>query len=106
VSWAYNFNNSSDLIGLSVVDDFDYLGYQSTGGYTSGTQTWTAPAEPGLYEFRYLSYIPSDDVGGASYFVALRSPVMVAGAASAATGGAQTTIRRAGRGGSPRRLEK
>ena len=90
-----------DWIGLFIVggSNFDYLDYQYTNGATSGTQTWIAPAQPGLYEFRYL---PNDDY----YDLTRSSPVLVAGAASAATIGAQTTIRRAGRGGSPRRLEK
>jgi hypothetical protein len=101
VSWAIPASHYADLIGLFIVggSDLDGLGYQYTNGATSGTQTWTAPAQPGLYEFRYL---PDDGY----YDVARSTPVMVVGAASAATGGAQTTIRRAGRGGSPRRLEK
>ncbi|HEX5107056.1 MAG TPA: IPT/TIG domain-containing protein [Vicinamibacterales bacterium] len=101
VSWAIPASHYSDWIGLFIVggSNFDYLDYQYTNGATFGTQTWTAPAQPGLYEFRYL---PNDDY----YDVARSSPVMVVGAASAATGGAQTTIRRVGRGGSPRLLEK
>jgi hypothetical protein len=90
-----------DWIGLYSVgaSSFDYLDYQYTGGAASGTLTWTAPAQPGLYEFRYFANDEYDEI-------ARSGPVTVAGAASAATGGAQTTIRRAGRGGSPRRLEK
>jgi hypothetical protein len=112
VSWAIPASrfSDSDWIGLAIVggSDFDYLDYQNTNGATSGTQTWTAPAQPGLYEFRYFranlfDYVFDDDDFDV---VARSSPVTVAGAASAATGGAQTTIRRAGRGGSPRRLEK
>jgi hypothetical protein len=108
VSWTTQAGQLSDWIGLFVVgaSNFDYLDYGSTNGATSGTWTWDAPAQPGQYEFRYF---PDDGtVLGTSggYYDAARSPFVVAGAASAAIGGAQTTIRRAGRGGSPRRLEK
>jgi hypothetical protein len=101
VSWLSPAGQFYDWIGLFVVgaSNFDYLDYRYTDGAPSGTYTWTAPAQPGLYEFRYL---PNDDY----YDVARSSPVTVAGPAPAPTGGAQTTIRRAGRGGSPRRLEK
>jgi hypothetical protein len=101
VSWTFPTPDFSDWIGLFIVGDsnFDYLDYQYTTGATSGTQTWTAPAQPGLYEFRYL---PNDDY----YDVMRSSPFTVAGPAPAAPGGAQTTIRRAGRGGSPRRPER
>jgi hypothetical protein len=104
VSWTAP-GEFGDWIGLFIVgaSNFDYLDYQYTSGATSGTQTWTAPVEPGLYEFRYFTF---DDYGVYEIEIARSGPVTVAGAASAATGGAQTTIRRAGRGGSPRRLEK
>jgi hypothetical protein len=103
VSWTVP-GHFSDWIGLFIVgtSNFDYLDYQYTNGATSGTQTWTAPTEPGLYEFRYLTN--DGDWENDDHDIARSGPVTVA--ASAAIGGAQTTIRREGRGGSPRRLEK
>jgi hypothetical protein len=107
VSWAIPGSHFSDWIGLFIVgaSDFDYLDYQNTNGATAGTQTWTAPAQPGLYEFRYFRFNPDCSEWG-GYDVVARSPFMVAGAASPETGGAQATIRRLGRGGSPQRLER
>jgi len=49
--------NYSDWIGLYHVGDADnshYLDWHYTFGKTSGTMTFTAPEEPGNYEFRYL----------------------------------------------------
>ncbi len=48
---------SSDWVGLFAVGDANtnyWRGWRYTNGTTSGCATFTAPAQPGQYEFRYL----------------------------------------------------
>jgi IPT/TIG domain len=76
VSWVAPANQGAeDWIGLYKAggSNEDYVWYEYTDGRTSGTLTISAPAQPGVYEFRYLV----DD----SYNDAARSgPVMVGAA--------------------------
>jgi hypothetical protein len=93
VSWTTQAGRSFlDWIGLFRVGDSNiaYLDYQYTDGAASGTQTWTAPSQAGLYEFRYLL----DDGYEA---VARSEAITVQGTASGA--GTLTYPRRGGRGG-------
>jgi len=93
VDWAISGPGFDDWIGLFRVGDANlaYLDYQYTTGRTTGTQTWVAPSQPGLYEFRYL---PNDGYTD----VARSEPVTVQGTAITTGAGAQIVIHR-GRGG-------
>ena len=97
VGWTTQAGRSAwDWIGIFRVGDsnFDYLDYQFTDGGASGTQTWTAPSQPGQHEFRYLL----DD----GYESVARSEAITVGTGATATaaGGSPLTLRRHGRGSS------
>lgn len=97
VSWTASASESSlDWIGLFRVgaSNFDYIDYKYTDGAISGTHTWLAPGVASQYEFRYL---PNDGWTD----VARSNTVTVVGTAVVSEG-AQTTSRRAGRGGAAR----
>jgi hypothetical protein len=55
VSWVVALTSGFDWVGLYRLgaDNVNYLSYQYLSGL-SGTTTFTAPMEPGRYEFRYL----------------------------------------------------
>lgn len=55
VSWVVSLTSGFDWVGLYRLgaDNVDYLSYKYISGLT-GTTTFTAPTEPGQYEFRYL----------------------------------------------------
>jgi hypothetical protein len=55
VSYVVPLTSGLDWIGLYRLnaDNIDYLAYQYIGGLL-GTVTFTAPAQPGQYQFRYL----------------------------------------------------
>ena len=54
VAWTGAPGNVRDWVGLYRVDaeDRGYLGWQYTGGAPAGQLTFTAPGEPGRYDFR------------------------------------------------------
>jgi hypothetical protein len=55
VRWTSAIGYVEDTISLSKVGVRDVAGWgRPTGAATSGTFTFTAPTEPGQYEFRYL----------------------------------------------------
>ena len=59
-----------DWIGLFRVGDdaHNYIAYSYTGGAASGTATFTAPSQPGTYEFRYLLSNTWEEVRRSSSF--------------------------------------
>jgi hypothetical protein len=55
VNWTSAIGYIEDSISLSKVGVRDVAGFgRPTGAAASGTFTFTAPTEPGQYEFRYL----------------------------------------------------
>lgn len=64
---------SSDWIGLYLIGaaNTSYLAYHYTGGVPSGSKGFTAPAQPGVYEFRYL-------LRGGNTDIARSAPINVA----------------------------
>jgi hypothetical protein len=65
VSWVNSIlGGSDDGIGLFLVGDIDYNYYDfKNANGPSGTLSFTAPALPGLYEFRFLPYGRLVDLG-------------------------------------------
>jgi thermitase len=58
VNWtAPTGRPANDWIGLYKVGDPEtsYISWQYTAGTTSGSRTFTAPSQPGQYEFRYFT---------------------------------------------------
>jgi hypothetical protein len=58
VSWSGTRGHESDWIGLFKVgtpsEDYQEGLWEYTRGLRAGTMTFTVPAHPGQYEFRYL----------------------------------------------------
>ena len=79
VSWVATTTWGLDWIGIfkASTPNESWIQYVWTGGARSGTANFTAPAEPGQYEFRYL---PND-----TYIdIARSAPVTVTGSAAGA----------------------
>ncbi|MBV9083937.1 MAG: hypothetical protein JOZ62_14765, partial [Acidobacteriaceae bacterium] len=58
VNWSAPAGHSADdYVGLYAVGapDDQYLTFQYTGDATTGTLNFTAPSDPGVYEFRYFA---------------------------------------------------
>jgi len=87
VTWTASSGRSFlDWIGLfkTGTSNLEYIWYEYTNGTTSGTVRFTAPVQPGQYQFRYLL----DD----GYVDVVRTASVTVGALSASGQSAQSRI--------------
>ena len=90
VSWVVSLTSGFDWVGLYRLgaDNREYLSYRYLGGLT-GTTTFTAPTEPGQYEFRYLPLDRYEDYARTGIVTVTASSAPINGAAGSLSGGAK-----------------